>query len=105
MFKDAVLVGRNCPFCGEYHEVLVSEADYYNWQNGEYAQNAFPYLSAEEREILISGICSTCWEKMFPAQEEEDEPYENEDWEDWEDEPDDLEQGFNPYSGDYDFDC
>lgn len=65
MFDDAVYVGRNCPFCGEYHEVLVSEADYAEWQGGELAQNAFPYLTAEEREILISGICPDCWGKMF----------------------------------------
>ena len=65
MFDDAIYVGRNCPFCGEYHEVLVSEADYAEWQGGELAQNAFPYLTAEEREILISGICPDCWGKMF----------------------------------------
>ena len=106
MFNDAVLVGSGCPICGKFHEVMVSEADYYNWQDGELAQNAFPYLSAEEREILISGICPTCWDKMFPVQEEDDEPYENEDWDDEDfDDPDDLECGFNPYSGDYDFDC
>ena len=65
MFDDAIYVGRNCPFCGEYHEVLVSEADYAEWQGGELAQNAFPYLTADEREILISGICPDCWGKVF----------------------------------------
>jgi len=73
MFEDAVYVGRECPFCGEYHEVLVSEADFVNWQGGELAQVAFPYLSGDEREILISGICSACWDKMFPSEEDEEE--------------------------------
>ena len=65
MFNDAIYVGRNCPFCDEYHEVLVSEANYAEWQGGELAQNAFPYLTADEREILISGICPDCWGRMF----------------------------------------
>ena len=69
MFNDAVYIGRACPFCGEYHEVLVSEADYASWQGGELAQVAFPYLTADEREILISGICPKCWADMFGEDE------------------------------------
>ena len=64
-FNDSVFVGRHCPICGEYHEVEVSESDFVAWQCGEHAQNAFPYLTANEREILISGICSKCWTDMF----------------------------------------
>lgn len=67
---DAILVGRNCPFCGEYHEVMVSEADYAAWQGGELVQNAFPYLSADEREILISGVCPKCWAETFGGEDE-----------------------------------
>ena len=65
MFEDSVYVSRNCPFCGKYWEVEVSEADYWNWKNGELVQNAFPYLNANDREIFISGICSECWDNMF----------------------------------------
>lgn len=55
-----------CPFCGETHIVVVDTIDYIAWENGNVlAQNAFPYLSADEREMLISGICSQCWEKTF----------------------------------------
>ena len=63
-FVDGVYIGRKCPFCGEYHEVFVSEADYANWCGGELAQNAFPYLTPNEREIIISGICPKCWDEM-----------------------------------------
>lgn len=69
------LVLTSCPFCGKTHEVLVNEDDYYDWQDGELAQNAFPYLSADEREMLITGICPTCWDGMFDD-EEEDEDYD-----------------------------
>ena len=98
MFNDAVYVGRECPFCGEYHEVLVSEADYAAWQGGELVQNAFPYLSADEREILVSGICSECWGK-------EDDVLE-EDW--WGDDPNwgyNEDMGYDPYMGCYTDDC
>ena len=69
MFNDAVYVGCECPFCGKYHDVRVSEADYWNWKGGELAQDAFPYLTAEEREFLISGICPDCWNKIFGGKE------------------------------------
>jgi len=66
MFEDSVYVGRNCPFCGKYHEVEVSEADYWSWLIHEKSvQTAFPYLNANDREILVSGICSECWDNMF----------------------------------------
>lgn len=70
MFNNAVCVGRKCPFCGEYHEVLVSEADFAAWQGGELVQNAFPYLSVDDREILVSGICPKCWAETFGEEDE-----------------------------------
>ena len=33
-------------------------------------QNAMPNLSADDRELLISGICGPCFDKMFPPEEE-----------------------------------
>ena len=54
-----------CPICGKDHEINVEFADYLNWQNDTLVQDAFPYLSADEREMLISGICSSCWNKMW----------------------------------------
>ena len=55
-----------CPFCGKDHSVVVEEHDYLAWEMGNsLAQDAFPYLSADDREMLISGICPQCWEKTF----------------------------------------
>lgn len=54
-----------CPFCGATHYVEVAEHDYNNWLGGELAQKAFPYLSATEREQLISYMCPKCQEKFF----------------------------------------
>lgn len=85
-----------CPFCGEMTTVLVNKDDYVEWLNGALIQNVFPYLSADERERLISDICPSCWDKMFSEDEEEEE-------EDYE--PDYDECGYDPYIGCYDFDC
>jgi hypothetical protein len=38
---------------------------------GAYVQDAFPTLSAEEREFLISGTTPEAWAKMFPPEEED----------------------------------
>lgn len=54
-----------CVFCHNDHIVSVKKEDYWAWQNGKHAQDAFPYLSVNDREMLISGICPTCWNKMF----------------------------------------
>jgi len=67
-----ITVITGCPFCGLIHEVEVNEIDYLDWQDGTLAQDAFPYLDANEREMLISGICPDCWDKMFGSDEEPD---------------------------------
>lgn len=65
------VVKTKCPFCHKYHLVEVDIKDFYAWHDGEkLVQDAFPYLSANEREMLISGICPTCWDKMFPPEED-----------------------------------
>ncbi len=71
-YKEVTVVTA-CPFCGHANEVEVNEIDYLDWQDGMLVQDAFPYLSANEREKLISGICPTCWDKMFPHKEDEEE--------------------------------
>ena len=76
-YKEVTVITA-CPFCGHANEVEVNEMDYLDWQDGMLVQEAFPYLSADEREMLISGICPTCWAKMFLTEEEEEE--DESDW-------------------------
>lgn len=70
-YKEVCVITQ-CPFCGRGNEVEVNEADYWDWDDGELAQVAFPYLSADEREMLITGICPQCWNKYFGSDEEPD---------------------------------
>lgn len=73
--RHEVCVVTACPFCGHANEIEVNEADYLDWDDGKMAQDAFPYLSADEREMLISGICPHCWDEYFGSDEEPDPDY------------------------------
>ena len=70
--------GRNtavvslCRKCGESQTVLVKKTDLRAWKHGgEYIQTAMPYLTVDERELLISGTCGPCFDNMFPDEDEE----------------------------------
>lgn len=66
-----VTISTACPFCGHANFVEVNESDYWDWQDGELVQRAFPYLTPDEREMLISGICPKCWDATFGDADEE----------------------------------
>ncbi len=58
-----------CLSCRKIHVFDVGHADFYDWQHGKHAQEAFPYLSAAERELMISRTCGPCFDKMFPPED------------------------------------
>lgn len=70
--KDTMEVMATCRFCGTTHTLTVDINDYFDWQNGKHIQDAMPYLTPAERELLISQTCQTCWDKMFADDEEEE---------------------------------
>ena len=62
-----------CAVTGEKYEVTVKEEELKQYEAGEYAQNAFPNLSADDREFLISGTSPEGWRLTFgPEAAEED---------------------------------
>lgn len=100
--KDMTL-STTCPICKTETEIAVSASDYLEWVEGKSAQDAFPYLSANEREAIISGICSKCWDNMFSTDDANEEDEEEE--EDFEYDDCDFEIGFDPYMGCFTDDC
>lgn len=57
---------KRCPFCDKNHSVKVNDSDWVKYKfSYVLIQDAFPYLTAEEREIIKTGICPTCWKDMF----------------------------------------
>ena len=65
MISDAVTVIVGCIKCAEAQHITVGNADLDAWQGGALIQDAMPYLSADDREILISGICGKCFDKIY----------------------------------------
>ena len=66
---NEIELGSVCPSCKTLVKVKVKYVDYVKYCDGALAQVAFPYLQPAEREVLISGICPKCWDKMFGASE------------------------------------
>lgn len=55
-----------CFDCGEPSKIEVDSNAYRYWKNGELLiQDAFPGMSAPQRELLKSGTHPSCWERMF----------------------------------------
>ena len=55
-----------CRLCRTKHVVIVPAAGYLKWAKGQAKiQEALPGLTDDERELLVSGICGQCFDKMF----------------------------------------
>lgn len=65
-------IQKTCPNCGKLQVIEVEDSQYNDWMAGKNIQIAFPNLTPDQREILMSGICPECWEKIFPEEDEEE---------------------------------
>mgnify|MGYP001037356092 CR=1 FL=1 len=54
-----------CRICKDTHILMVNIRDAKRWRQGELIQDAMPYLTPDERELLISETCKKCFDKMF----------------------------------------
>ena len=63
---------RECPLCGCATLVVVSDEGLVKYfYEHKKVQEAFPELSASDRETILSGICKDCQDKMDSLDEEE----------------------------------
>ena len=60
---------KPCCVCGKAATITVESAELAAWRSGKLVQDAFPTLSADERELLISGTHPECWEALFSEEE------------------------------------
>ncbi|MGA8837527.1 MAG: hypothetical protein WB538_17990 [Candidatus Sulfotelmatobacter sp.] len=57
-----------CVVCGRQIAVQVDPEDVLRHEQGELVQDAMPYLSPEERELFVSGVCGDpCWPLLCPS--------------------------------------
>ena len=75
--RNTVLTVK-CNMCGSVKAIYVREEDYDEFCSPDRRniQDVFPYLSAEERELLLSHTCNECWNKMFSFEEEDEDDEE-----------------------------
>ena len=60
------IVSAGCRVCRKEHHILVPKAGYTMWAKGlKHIQDAMPSLTDDERELLVSGICGHCFDKLF----------------------------------------
>ena len=83
----------DCVRCKASHIMHVHDTDldrYYN--TSSLIQECFPYLSAAEREMMITGYCPACQEEIY-------------NFDDYEDDDDDSEEAgiYELLMGDHDF--
>lgn len=63
---------KGCPVCGQFTYLTVDKAAFERWLSGQHVQAAFPELSEDEREMLVSGMCAPCWADLNPENDEDD---------------------------------
>lgn len=55
--------------CNETVKLKVRKQDWTEWTGDNSTrrniQDIFPYLNPDEREMLLSQICPTCWNRIF----------------------------------------
>lgn len=57
-----------------FRDIPVTQAEVKDWQvSGQYIQNYFPDLSADDREFLLTGITPEEWDYYMGEAEEEDD--------------------------------
>lgn len=66
MSEEAMVeLTTECVCCRAKKTYTLPAARVKAWNEGMLIQDAFPELSADDREFLISGVCPECWNKIF----------------------------------------
>ena len=58
-----------CTVCGRASFFELDSEEVARWQRGENIQVVWPDMPKEEREVLISGTHSACWDRLFAGTE------------------------------------
>jgi hypothetical protein len=52
------------------HLMDVKMIDMAAYEDGAYIQDAFPYLTASQRELMLTGLTDDVWDEVFGDEEE-----------------------------------
>lgn len=65
------VIVRTCPFCQKGSRVKVPGSGLWKWEHGEFVQNAFPDLDADQREQVMTGTHPDCWDAALGGEPED----------------------------------
>lgn len=69
-----MLIRKRSPYSGKNHDmdIDITKEQWQAFINGELGliQDAFPHLSADEREFLLTGIHPNEWDELFANDDE-----------------------------------
>jgi hypothetical protein len=71
--SEKVILVKKCKFCKVVHNLEVTKAGYEQYEKGADIYQAFPKMTPDDRELLISGMCGPCFDELFADDPEEDE--------------------------------
>ncbi|MGN7309895.1 hypothetical protein ACTHQ4_02245 [Alkalicoccobacillus gibsonii] len=63
--KKLITLTPICMQCNTQQNIEVTEEQLRNYNGGTHIQDAMPNLTPGQREILISGTCEKCFNKIF----------------------------------------
>lgn len=58
-------LSATCRICHVESILVVGKAQLSEWLCGRLIQNVMPQLTSDERELMISGTCGECFDRMF----------------------------------------
>lgn len=61
----ALVTTYPCVMCGKPSQFVLEANKIMAVMEGEFVQNAFPFMPADQRETLISGTHGECFDKLF----------------------------------------
>lgn len=69
--KDQTCIHTNkCFHCNQENLIVLDFESLESWKAGDFIQQAFSYLNADQRELIQTGTHSECWNNMFESDDE-----------------------------------
>ncbi len=67
--SDYVTLDGKCVWCNKEVFISVKRVDFEEQKKSKaFVKDAYPYLSKDDREFLISRICGSCFDTFFKEQ-------------------------------------
>lgn len=66
MKKRIIQYKAKCPICNKVNVIEINVHNLMLYKSGlGKVQDLFPDLSENERELILTGVCDTCWNALF----------------------------------------